>query len=45
MAAYSFVGTYAILKLVKMITDLRVTPKEEAEGLDLAVHGEAGYRL
>jgi ammonia channel protein AmtB len=24
---------------------LRVTPEEEAQGLDLATHGEAGYRL
>jgi len=45
VAAYSFVGTYVILKLVKIITELRVTLNEEAKGLDLAVHGEAGYRL
>lgn len=45
VAAYSFFGTFVILKLVKIVTDLRVTPNEEAKGLDLAVHGEAGYRL
>lgn len=45
VAFYSFFGTYLIFKLVKVVTDLRVTFKEELKGLDLAVHGEAGYRL
>lgn len=45
VAAYSFFGTVIILKVVKVITDLRVSLSEEIKGLDLAVHGEAGYRL
>lgn len=45
VAAYSFFGTIIILKVVKIVTDLRVSLKDELEGLDLAVHGEAGYRL
>lgn len=43
---YSFVATYLILKILSMLKmPLRVNSDEEAEGLDLAVHGEAGYRL
>lgn len=44
-SVYAFAGTYAILRIVKAVTTLRVGQKEEIEGLDLAVHGEAGYRL
>ncbi len=44
-AAYSFFGTYAILKIVKIVTNLRVSSHEEVKGLDLAVHGEIGYRF
>ncbi|MEK7106983.1 MAG: ammonia channel protein, partial [Patescibacteria group bacterium] len=43
---YSFVATWLILKLLAFFKmPLRVSESEEAEGLDLAVHGEAGYRL
>ncbi len=45
VAAYSFFGTYLILKVIKIITNLRVSLSEELKGLDLAVHGETGYRL
>ena len=44
-AAYSFFGTYFILKAIKLLTNLRVSVKEETEGLDLSVHGEVGYRF
>ncbi len=44
-AGYSFFGTVIILKLVKSKMSLRVSFKEELKGLDLAVHGEAGYRF
>ena len=45
-AIYSFVATWVILKiLVAFKMPLRVTSSEEVQGLDLAVHGEAGYRL
>jgi Amt family ammonium transporter len=36
-------GTTAILKLVDMIIGLRVSPEEEAIGLDLTQHGELAY--
>jgi Amt family ammonium transporter len=39
------VGTYVILKLVSLVTALRVTEDEEIAGLDLALHGEAAYNL
>ncbi len=44
-AAYSFFGTIVILKVIKIATELRVSTSDELKGLDLAVHGEAGYRL
>lgn len=28
-----------------IVTNLRVSSNDEAKGLDLAVHGEAGYRF
>ena len=34
-------GTWATLKIVAAICGLRVSPDEEREGLDLALHGEA----
>jgi Amt family ammonium transporter len=41
--AYSFVVTFAILKLVDLAIGLRVTADEEDMGLDLTQHGERGY--
>ena len=37
------VASYAILKLVDLITGLRVDQQDEIEGLDLSQHGERGY--
>lgn len=44
-AAYSFAVTFFLLKLLSFKFSLRVPLKEEKMGLDLAVHGEAGYRF
>lgn len=44
-ALYSAVMTYAILKLVGLVADLRVSATVEAEGLDAAQHGESAYRF
>lgn len=41
---YSFIVTFVLLKLLTPL-GLCVSEKEEAEGLDMAVHGEEGYRL
>lgn len=44
-AAFAFVMTIIILKVLSFFTELRVSEKEEEVGLDLATHGEAGYRF
>lgn len=41
---YSFVATCILLKALSFL-ELRVPKKDEVLGLDLAVHGEEGYRL
>ena len=42
-ALYAAVVTFVILKLMSLVMSLRVTSKEEAEGLDLSLHGEEAY--
>ncbi|SRR6266699_2198906 len=41
--ALAIVGTLVILKVCDVLLGLRVTPDQEVEGLDLALHGEEGY--
>jgi len=41
----SGVGTYAILKVVSLVATLRVSSEEEAQGLDLSIHGELAYMI
>jgi ammonium transporter, Amt family len=41
--AYAFVGTYVLLRLIGLVSPLRVTQREEALGLDVAQHGEEAY--
>jgi len=41
---YSFTATFILLKVLTPL-GLRVSSKEEVQGLDMAVHGEEGYRL
>ncbi|MFZ5989270.1 MAG: ammonium transporter [Bacillota bacterium] len=41
--ALSGIFTFVILKTVSLFTKLRVTEKEEDEGLDLSLHGEDAY--
>jgi Amt family ammonium transporter len=43
VAAFSFFGSFALLKLINLITPLRVSPAEEEAGLDLSEHGEEAY--
>lgn len=45
VAAYSFVITFVLLKIVGVITPLRVEKEDEETGLDLSQHGEVGYYL
>ena len=41
--AVAVVGTLICLGLVRLITPLRVSPKEEQLGLDYTEHGESAY--
>jgi Amt family ammonium transporter len=40
---FAFVGTYIILKVLDGMIKLRVSPEEEATGLDLSQHNERAY--
>ena len=43
---YSFVATWIILKILPLVGfPLRVSDEDEAMGLDMATHGEQGYRF
>ena len=42
---YSGVMTLFILAILKATIGLRVTPDEEAEGLDIALHNERGFNI
>jgi Amt family ammonium transporter len=44
-AAWSGIGSYALLKLVDAVVGLRVGEEAESQGLDLALHDERGYNL
>jgi Amt family ammonium transporter len=41
----ALVGTIVLLKIVDMITGLRVSTEEEEAGLDITQHGEEAYNL
>ena len=43
--AWSCVATFGLLKLVDALVGLRVQPDVEREGLDVNLHGEAGYAI
>lgn len=45
VAAFSFVGSYVILRVINRFSPLRVSPEEEDQGLDLSQHGEEAYQL
>lgn len=42
---FALVGTIVLLKIVDMITGLRVSTEEEEAGLDITQHGEEAYNL
>ena len=42
---FALVGTIVILKIVGLLTGLRVAEEHEIEGLDITLHGEEGYNL
>jgi Amt family ammonium transporter len=45
VCAFAFCGSYVLLKVVDIFSPLRVSPKEEEDGLDLSQHGEEAYNL
>jgi Amt family ammonium transporter len=45
VATFAFVGSYLILKLIDIVSPLRVSPEEEDAGLDITQHGEEAYDL
>ena len=42
---FALVGTIVLLKIVDLLTGLRVTEDQEIEGLDITQHGEEAYNL
>jgi Amt family ammonium transporter len=44
-AVYCGIVTYVVLKLIGLVTPLRVSREQEQEGLDLVLHEERGYIL
>jgi len=42
-AAYAFIFTYVMLSLINFITPVKVSEKEEEEGIDASIHGERAY--
>jgi ammonium transporter, Amt family len=45
VSVFAFVGSYLLLRVVDVFSPLRVSPKEEDEGLDISQHGEEAYHL
>ncbi len=45
VAAFSFFGSFLLLKVINFFSPLRVSPEEEDTGLDLSQHGEEAYDL
>ena len=42
---YTALATFILLKLVNLVTPLRVSEEEEIQGLDIVLHNERGYDL
>jgi Amt family ammonium transporter len=43
VAAFAFVGSFVLLKVINKFSPLRVSPEEEEKGLDQSQHGEDAY--
>lgn len=43
VAAFSFGGSYLLLRIIDKFSPLRVSPSEEDAGLDISQHGEEAY--
>jgi len=40
---FTFVGTYLLWQVVRLVIGVRVSPEEEQEGLDIGEHGNEAY--
>jgi Amt family ammonium transporter len=45
VGVFAFFGSYLLLKLVNVLSSLRVSPQAEDAGLDFSQHGEEAYQL
>ena len=45
VGVYAAGVTFVLLKLINLVVGIRVSPAEEASGLDTSQHGEAAYQL
>ena len=45
VSATAFIFSYIVFSVIKALMGVRVTPEEEAEGLDLAEHGQTAYNI
>ena len=43
VGSFTVIVTYILIKIVSLITPLRVDEETETNGLDLSVHGERAY--
>ena len=43
IAAWAFIASYIVFKLIDLTVGMRVTPEEEREGLDRSEHGAEAY--
>jgi Amt family ammonium transporter len=45
VGVFAFAGSYMLMKLIQATMGVRVIESEEEAGLDISLHGEAGYNL
>ncbi|MGA3109928.1 MAG: ammonia channel protein, partial [Candidatus Bathyarchaeia archaeon] len=43
VGSFAFVGTYVLLRVINVLTPVRVSPKDEDAGLDITQLGEEAY--
>jgi Amt family ammonium transporter len=43
VAAFAFVGSFVLIKVINLFTRVRVTEEDETSGLDMSQHGEEAY--
>ncbi len=43
VGAYAFLFSLLALKVINLFTKVKVTDQEEADGLDISLHGEVAY--